>query len=181
MNSTNYCFITHWQIEATCEEVYNTLKATSELPRWWRAVYLDVAIREKGDADGLGKVVALYTKGWLPYTIKWQFRVTKIDPVHHSGYALEAFGDLVGRGIWSFEQRGNICHITYDWQLSVEKPLLKYFSFLLKPLFSANHRWAMKKGLESLTLELRRRRGEQNVPPPPRATFPHNLLNNKVL
>jgi hypothetical protein len=181
MNSPNYCFITQWQIEATCEEIYNTLKDTNELPRWWRAVYLDVAIREKGNADGHGKVVELYTKGWLPYTIKWQFKVTATDPINHSGYSLEAFGDLVGRGIWSFEQRGTMCHITYDWQLSVEKPLLKYFSFMLKPFFSANHHWAMKKGFESLKLELRRKRGEQNVPPPPQATFPHNLLNTKVL
>jgi hypothetical protein len=181
MDSPNYSFPTHWQVEATCEEIYNTLKDTNELPRWWHAVYLDVAVREKGDADGRNKVVELYTKGWLPYTIKWQFRVTTTDPIHHSGYALEAFGDLVGRGIWSFDQRGKMCHITYDWQLSVEKPLLKYFSFMLKPFFSANHHWAMQKGLESLKLELRRKRGEANVPPPPQATFPHNLLNNKIL
>jgi hypothetical protein len=72
MDSPNYCFITLWQVEATCEEIYNTLKDTNELPRWWRAVYLDVAIREKGDANGCNKVVELYTKGWLPYTIRWK-------------------------------------------------------------------------------------------------------------
>lgn len=75
MNSPNYCFLTHWQVEGTCEDIYNTLKNTTELPRWWRAVYLDVVIREKGDADGRNKAVERYTKGWLPYTIRWQFRV----------------------------------------------------------------------------------------------------------
>jgi hypothetical protein len=51
----------------------------------------------------------------------------------------------------------------------------------MKPLFSANHHWAMNKGFESLNLELRRRNGEQNVPPPPKPTFPHNLLDNNIL
>ena len=181
MNASNYHFITNWQVEGTCEEVYNTLKEADDLARWWQSVYLDVVTRQRGDADGCGKIVELYTKGWLPYTLVWQFRVTDVDPTNHSGFALDAFGDFVGRGVWTFEQHGNMCRIQYDWQLSAEKPILKYFSFFMKPLFSANHHWAMNKGLESLKLELRRRRGEQNVPPPPKATFPHNLLNNKIL
>ncbi|WP_375164770.1 hypothetical protein [Arthrobacter sp.] len=46
----------------------------------------------------------------------------------------------------------------------------------MKPVFSANHRWAMARGEESLILELRRRRHAEagtfdHVPPPPAATF----------
>jgi hypothetical protein len=46
----------------------------------------------------------------------------------------------------------------------------------MRPLFAANHRWAMAKGLESLELELRRRRAGSEeerrlVPDPPGATF----------
>ncbi len=171
MASSSYHFITNWQVEATCEDVYNTLKAANDLTRWWPSVYLNVATREKGDAEGRGKVVELLTKGWLPYSLTWQFRVTDVDPQNHSGFALDAFGDLVGRGVWQFEQSGEMCHITYDWRIAAEKPILKYMSFLLKPIFSANHHWAMNKGLESLKLELRRRRGERNVPLPPSAFF----------
>jgi hypothetical protein len=181
MASSSYHFITNWQVEATCADVYNTLKEANDLARWWPSVYLDVAPREKGDAEGRGKVVELFTKGWLPYSLTWRFRVTDVDPKNHSGFALDAFGDLAGRGVWRFEQQGKMCHITYDWRISAEKPILKYLSFLLKPIFAANHHWAMNKGLESLKLELRRRRGEQNVPLPPQATFPHNVLNNKIL
>ncbi len=62
--------------------------------------------------------------------------------------------------------------ITYDWRLSAEKPLLRNLSFLLKPVFEANHRWAMAQGEESLKLELARRRATSDaerasVPPPP--------------
>ena len=176
-----YHFITNWRVEATCQEVYITLKEANDLKRWWHSVYLDVKTLEKGDAHGLGKVVELYTKGWLPYTLKWQFRVTEVHPNTFSGFSLEAFGDFVGRGIWTFEQDGAFCNIVYDWEIEAEKPLLKYLSFLMKPIFSANHLWAMRKGLESLVLELRRRKGEKNVPLPPPPTFPHNLLNNNIL
>jgi hypothetical protein len=181
MKTTSYHFVTHWQVEAMCKEVYSILKDTNNITRWWPSVYLDAIIKENGAKNGLGKVVQLFTKGWLPYTLIWQFRVTEIHPNDHSGFSLEAFGDFVGRGTWTFKQHGKNCDITYDWSLQVEKPLLKYLSFMMKPLFSANHHWAMQKGFESLVLELRRQRGEANVPLPPPPTFPHNLLNNKIL
>jgi hypothetical protein len=49
-------------------------------------------------------------------------------------------------------------NITFDWKLVAEKPLLRYLSFLFKPIFSANHRWAMARGEESLKRELARKR-----------------------
>ena len=67
--------------------------------------------------------------------------------------------------------------ISYDWRVSATKPLLRRLSWLLKPVFSANHRWAMARGEESLRMELRRRRalgqgrGQGSVPPPPPPTF----------
>jgi hypothetical protein len=154
-----YHFITHWTVEASCAEVYDLLKRPEELPRWWPSVYLEVRVLEPGDADGLGKRVALHTKGWLPYTLRWQFRVTALRPTDHSGFSLQAWGDFVGNGTWTFAQRGPLCYITYDWRIRAEKPLLKYLSFLLKPLFSANHHWAMRQGLKSLKVELKRRGG----------------------
>ena len=113
---------------------------------------------------------------WLPYTLRWQFRVTEVHPLDQSGFSLEATGDFVGRGVWTFSQRDAYCDVVYDWRLSAEKPLLKYLSFVMKPLFAANHHWAMRKGLESLRLELRRRQGEVGVPGAPGPTFPHNLF-----
>jgi hypothetical protein len=62
--------------------------------------------------------------------------------------------------------------ITYDWRIRAEKPILRTLSFLLKPILSANHRWAMACGEESLVLELARRRAvseavRTRVPAPP--------------
>ncbi|HET9999509.1 MAG TPA: hypothetical protein VFQ36_01365 [Ktedonobacteraceae bacterium] len=174
MAATNdYHFITVWRVESTIDEVSTILSDAADLVRWWPSVYLEVKVLEPGDERGLGKVVSLYTKGWLPYTLRWSFRVTEI---RSDGFTLVASGDFEGRGIWTFEQDGAWVNSTYDWKIKAEKPLLRYFSFIMKPLFSANHRWAMAKGEESLKLEIARRHAASaeelaRIPAPPQPTF----------
>ena len=177
MAGNDYHFITHWRVESTPEEVSEILENAVDLVRWWPSAYLKVEVLEPGDERGVGKLVKLHTKGWLPYTLRWQFRVTEAR--YPNGFTLQALGDFEGRGIWTFEQDGSQVNITYDWKIGTRKPLLNALSFLLKPLFAANHRWAMARGLESLKLELARRHARSPedaalVPPPPPPTFPHN-------
>ena len=146
------------------------------LPRWWPSVYLSVVQVADAGPDGTGAVVELHTKGWLPYTLRWTLTIT--EPMTDTGFALTAAGDLNGTGRWTFttgRTRGGD-HATTGAS-GPAKPLLRRLSWLLKPVFSANHRWAMARGEESLRLELRRRRalgsgrGTGSVPPPPAPTF----------
>lgn len=182
---STYHFITRWRMDATCEEVYRTLEDVEGLARWWPSVYLDVRILEKGQPGGVGKIVELYTKGWLPYTLRWKFRVTETD--FPNGYSLSAIGDFVGQGVWTFHPaEDGKCEVVYDWKITAKKPILRMLTPLLRPVFSANHYWAMRMGEKSLRLELRRRKAKTagegaEIPAPPGPTFPHNLLNNKVL
>jgi hypothetical protein len=173
MTNNEYRFITHWRVKGTVEEVSDIIEDICDLPRWWPSVYLDVQELEPGDENEIGRVISLYTKGWLPYTLRWQFRVTESRRPH--GFSLEAWGDFTGHGAWTFEQERAWVNITYDWRVRAEKPLLRYLSAILKPLFSANHHWAMAKGEESLRLELARRRAttpeeRAEIPPPPGPT-----------
>ena len=168
-NTNQYHFITHWRFQASPEEIYDILDEPESLVQWWPSVYRHVQVighDKQGDADRF----ALDTKGWLPYNLSWQFHTTEKIP--HRRLALEAQGDFVGRGIWRIIANHDAVDVTYDWKIRAEKPLLRFFSFLLKPLFSANHHWAMAKGEESMQLELARRRAvtpEERalVPPPP--------------
>ncbi len=166
---SDYEFFTEWRVAGTVEEVKAVLGDAESLPRWWPSVYLSVEEREHGARDGVGRTVDLHTKGWLPYTLRWTLRIT--EPLTDEGFALEATGDLVGTGRWTFAQEGPEVVITYDWRVSATKPLLRRLAWVLKPAFKANHRWAMRKGEESLRLELRRRRGSESVPEPPPTTF----------
>ena len=179
MASNFYHFITNWRVQSTAEEVFEILGNAEDLARWWPSVYLEVNVLNSGDKNGVGKIVDLYTKGWLPYTLRWQFRVTEVKKPF--GFSLAAWGDFVGRGIWQFHQDGDWVNVTYDWQIRADKPLLNALSWLFKPIFSANHRWAMAKGEESLKLEINRRRGVGAKNHPPGPTFPHNLRYPKKL
>ena len=173
MPSAQYRFLTEWDVVGTAREVSDVLADPLELSRWWPSVYLAVAELEPGGEGGVGRRVVLLTKGWLPYTLSWSFRV--VESRHPHGFTLEAEGDFEGRGVWSFEERGAWVHVTYDWQIEARKPLLRLLSPLARPVFAANHRWAMRQGEESLKLELARRRASSDleralVPSPPRPT-----------
>jgi hypothetical protein len=181
MNSNDYHFVTVWYVKSTLEEVTEILDDAQGLARWWPSVYLDVKVLTPGDAAGVGRVIDLYTKGWLPYTLRWQFTIAESHPPH--GFTLEATGDFVGRGIWTFETEGDQIKITYDWAIRANKLLLRTFSWLMKPIFSANHHWAMAQGETSLKLELERRhspspeaRARVAPPPPPTPSSPLKFL-----
>lgn len=175
MAGNEYHFVTHWRVEGTCAEVYDILDEASDLPRWWPAVYLDGRELPAEAERGPEKVHELLTKGWLPYTLRWQLQRTAKIPPH--GYTIAAWSDFVGRGKWTFTADGPFVDVCYDWRIRADRPLLQVLSFLLKPIFSANHRWAMVRGEESLKLELARRHARTPeeraaVPSPPKPTWP---------
>jgi hypothetical protein len=184
--SNDYHFVTTWSIRATPDEISAILGDAPSLARWWPSVYLAVRELEPGDERGVGKRVELWTKGFLPYTLRWRFRVTESQPP--TGFRLEAEGDFVGHGIWTLTPLagpdapgGPLTSVTYDWTVIAEKGILKRLSLVMRPIFAANHRWAMARGEESLRLELARRHAIADptiaaaLPRPPGPTFPHNL------
>ncbi|MEZ4828902.1 MAG: polyketide cyclase [Bacteroidia bacterium] len=177
MAGVKYHFITNWEIEASKEEVAAILDRPMDLPVWWPSVYL--GIKKETSAEGI-TYYHLFTKGWLPYTLRWKFRQTVNQLPDY--LELSAEGDFNGYGKWTLVQDGSIARITYDWEILADKIIFRLFSFVLRPLFSYNHHWAMKKGLESLKLEIERVR--KNIPPekapiPPLATFPHRHYYRK--
>ena len=184
MASNDYHFVTHWRVEGTREEVADLLFNAEGLVDWWPSVYLSMERLKAPGPDGTGGVVALYTKGWLPYTLRWQFEVTSAD--YPNTLTIAATGDFNGEGRWTITQDGPWIDVTYDWRIRADKPLLKYLSWLTKPIFSANHHWAMRKGEESLKLELARRRAQTNeqralIPPPLQPTATPSPLLGLVL
>jgi hypothetical protein len=172
MASHHYQFLTRWRMEATPEEVYPIIDDTPSYVRWWPAVWLRVEILDPGDSNGIGNRVRLTTKGWLPYILSWQG--TAVEKIFPQRAVFQASGDFEGRGTWTFRPDGSFVDIEYRWEVVADKPLLKYFSFLFRPLFAFNHNWAMARGEESLRLELARRRAKGlealaliPAPPPP--------------
>ena len=153
----DYHFVTDWRVAGRSEDVAAVLSDPLDLPRWWPSVYLEARELEAAGPDGTGQVVDLLTRGRLPYTLRWQFRVTEADPPGRLG--LTAWGDFSGEeGLWTIAQQGPDVTLRYDWRVRAEKPLLRRLSWLLRPLFAWNHRWAMAQGEASLRREMARRR-----------------------
>jgi hypothetical protein len=184
--AADYRFVTHWRVPATPGEVSAILEDIPGLTRWWPSVYLEAETVEPGGEDGVGRVVRLHTKGLLPYTLRWTLSVKESRRPY--GFTIGAEGDLSGRGIWTLRPDGLWTAVAFDWTVRADKPLLRWLSPVLRPLFAANHRWAMARGEESLRLELARRRpataaDRARVAAPPRATTdsPWPLIAGGVL
>src|SRR5437016_14351494 len=174
MPMSDYHFIDRWRVEADVKEVADILEDALSVPEGWGSVYVEVKEIEPGGEHGIGKLVSLRAGGWLPYTLRIDFRT--VESRYPYGFSMEATGDLEGKGIWTFEPDGPFVNVTYDWTIRANKPIIEKLSFLLKPIFRSNHKWTMRRGEESLQLELLRRRALTKeeaaaVPEPPRPSL----------
>ena len=167
--------MTAWEVEAELEEVAAILREPASLARWWPAAFLTVepVARPDGRPGSAGWV---WSKGWLPYTLRFEFDVTELPGA--PGVVVRVAGDFEGCCVCTVTARGPRLDIVFDWRVRVHKPVIRRWSWLLRPVFVANHLWVMARGLESLRLELARRRdgaglGRAPVPPPPGPTFPY--------
>ena len=160
-------YVDRWRIAGRIEEVAEILRDAPGYARWWRSVYLDVRVIERGDERHIGEVGRVRAKGWLPYVIEFDARV--VDERFPHGFKVVAEGELSGRGEWTIDQNGPWVDITYEWAVLGNKPIFRYLSFLLRPVFEGNHNWTMRRGEEGLRLELARRQART---PEARARIP---------
>ena len=180
MPTADYHFVDRWRVEADCKEVADIIEDALGLPRWWGSVYFEVKELERGEGNhGTGKLIHVRAGGWLAYTLKINFRT--VESRYPSGFTMDATGDLEGKGIWTFEPDGPFVNVTYDWTIRANKPVIEKFSFFLKPIFRSNHNWTMRRGEESLKLELLRRRAKSpeeraRISPPPRPSLVVRIL-----
>jgi hypothetical protein len=68
-----YRFVSRWRLEGRCENVADILEDVDAIARWWPSVYRACRVLERGGEHGLGRVVEVTTKGFLPYLLRWTF------------------------------------------------------------------------------------------------------------
>jgi hypothetical protein len=110
---SRYSMISDWYIEGNLDEVATILADGPGYARLWSSVYLDVTTLEPGDEHQVGKVLDIHSKGWLPYTLRWQATVT--GSRYPSGFSIRADGDVVGNGVRTLQQHGNQVHARFTW------------------------------------------------------------------
>jgi hypothetical protein len=101
----------------------------------------------------------MVSKGFLPYKLRWDAEVVEANQPR--GFRFTLSGDFVGSGEWMLEEADGGTRATLDWRPAVEKPFVKHLTPILRPLFRANHLWAMRRGQEGIVEYMRGRRGEE--------------------
>jgi hypothetical protein len=147
MSFSDYHFITTWKIRGPIEKAYQVLSDGKNYASWWQPAYLstkEIAPR---------KIEAL-VRAKLPYNLRFVTELERENPPHE--FKIRASGELEGTGLWRLKQSGDITEIKFFWDVRANKPFVRWFSCLLKPLFEWNHDWVMKTGEAALQTEVDR-------------------------
>jgi hypothetical protein len=149
MSAADYRFVTPWRVRGLRETVYRTLLDGVHYPRWWKPAY--ISCRELAP-----KKIEMVVRGKLPYTLTFTTEVIRENPFEE--FEVRATGELDGTGLWTLRQDGAFTELVFYWNVRVTKPLVRHFSYFLKPLLVWNHNWVMSTGEKALQEEIFRRR-----------------------
>ena len=107
MPTAEYRFIDRWRVEAGVAEVADIIEDALSLPCWWGSVYFEVNELEPGeDKHGIGKLISVRAGGWLPYTLRIDFRTVESRYPH--GFTMDATGDLEGKVFGFLSRTGRL-------------------------------------------------------------------------
>jgi len=141
----DYVFIDEWDVDAPPEAVFEALADAGSYPEWWRPVYIAV---ETDGPPAVGRVSRQEFKGRLPYHLKTRSEIVRLERPRE--LEVSVVGDLTGKGIWTVTPQGDRAHVHFDWRVIADRPLLRYLTPVLRPLFRWNHNWSIKRAIEGL-------------------------------
>jgi hypothetical protein len=148
MTSSDYHFVTHWRVKGPLQVVFDVLRDGKNYCQWWKPAYVSSKELEPQKVESL-------VRAKLPYTLRFTSQKIREEPPHE--LEIRATGELEGAGLWKLKQEGDSVEISFFWDVRANKAVVRWFSFLLKPLFSWNHDWVMRTGEKALQLEVTRR------------------------
>jgi uncharacterized protein YndB with AHSA1/START domain len=146
-----YVFIDEWDVEAPQERVFDALADSRTYPEWWTPIYKEV------EAEGppqVGRVSRQKFKAKLPYTLTTESKLVALERPNR--FEVEVEGDLRGHGVWTLTPRDGKVHVRFDWRVLADRPLLRYLTPVLRPLFRWNHNEAIKAAMRNLEPYARR-------------------------
>ncbi|NCJ05420.1 polyketide cyclase [Synechococcales cyanobacterium C] len=147
----DYQFVTHWQIAAPIQTVWDAIQDTEAWPRWWPAI-ASVEPLEAGDPNGLGAVQRLIWKTPLSYTLTFETRIVQIQAPER----MEAIacGDVEGKGVWQLSPLPEGTAVTYTWTVRTTRFWMNGLAAIARPLLEWNHNIIMRQGGQGLAAYL---------------------------
>lgn len=151
MAATELHLVTDWTLAAPPAAVWEALTKPEDWPVWWRAVET-VDLIERGDDHGLGAYRRFTWRTALPYRVRFNVRVTRVEPM--AVIEGRADGEVSGVGRWTLAPYDKGTHVRYDWSVKLNKPWMRVLAPLLRPVFAWNHDRVMAWGHEGLVRKL---------------------------
>jgi uncharacterized protein YndB with AHSA1/START domain len=148
MAANSYTFLDQWFIPHPIERVWEAIVHAEAYPTWWGEVYRRITPLNERQADQVGARAEVLAHGWLPYQLHFVSEITRVEPPYRLGLSTQ--GDLTGVCLWTLQSTVKGTAVSFAWNAQADKPLLRFFSPVLKPLFAWNHRWCMVKGEAAL-------------------------------
>lgn len=158
MTAAFYEFVTRWEIDAPREMLYELLGTPVNYPVWMKSLNIQVIPISEGDENGVGREDIYHIRAFLPYSLTWKLKCIKARKPFE--FLSVASGELKGTGKWTFQQKGTGTFVTFEWKVFANKPFLKRFSWLLRPVFKWNHDWVMQRWEKDLQRETARLKKE---------------------
>lgn len=142
-----YKFVTLWKLDAPIDSVYAAIQDTAKWSSWWQNIE-SVEVLEQGEPSGMGRVERFTFRTELPYKLRFEARVSRIEPP----YLLEgqARGELEGIGRWALTRQDDGTLVNYLWDVSTTRWWMNLLAPIARPLFARNHEAVMRNGGQAL-------------------------------
>jgi hypothetical protein len=147
----HYSFTSVWEVRAPVEKVWELLNKGEEWHQWWKSLVGTEVLQQPLNSD-TGQVIRYTWRALLPVTLTIDFRITKKEI--YKRIEGVSTGDLVGIGIWTFEEHDGITRIRYNWEVESTKKIVNLVSPFLKGFFIYNHNLIMRRGAKGLAKKL---------------------------
>lgn len=137
-----YRLSTQWSFHAPLGAVWNAIADADRWPLWWPGV--SSVVLDPGDAQGLGALRRYTCRGALPLRLRFDARVTRLEPP----YLIEghADGDLQGMGRCRLRRDRGQTLVRFDWQVRTTGFWLNRLAPLTHALLRWNHDRLMQAG-----------------------------------
>ena len=131
-----YRLNSQWSFAAPLDAVWRAIADADGWPSWWPGIQSTRLADGDGDGRGLGALRRYCCRGALPLQLRFDARITRIEPPH----LIEgrACGDLDGVGRCRLSHARGQTRVCFDWQVVHQRGL---WPRALAPLAHALLRW----------------------------------------
>ena len=146
MKLTDYEFVSHWDLEAPYDQVFDVLADIGSYGRWWKEVRDVIPVDEYS--------VRAQIRSRLPYTL--HYTLTRGEEDRRAGRLVaQIAGDIEGEARWTLTKRGDVTHVRYEQHVTTRVRAMRWLAPVARPAFRLNHRSMMRSGRSGLVRYLR--------------------------